>query len=473
MEFTVLPEFFDVQMKAVYDISRSLRFSLIGLVATDNLDIEESDRPPETRMKINFQDHQYLGGGTLKWTLGKSGVVDFTLARTAGRSFYTESSSGQERYTIRSDAKETTGKVDAEFFVTPELQLLGGLSYRNIDAGDHIYFRGGYVVIDRMGFRYTKKNMDVGLNSNKWAFYLQASTPLTSRLKATAGLRIDRFEYIGRTVYGPRLGLSYELWRNASIHASYGIYYQAPETFWLDSYPTNASLDYLRSEHFVFGAELILGRDVRVTAEIFNKMYRHYPVDTANPFQTLANLGGSVIPTYFGSPLVSAGTGYARGFEISAQKKSNEKWSWILDYSYSVVKFRALDGVLRNGDFDFRHVLNALVSFRISSTLEASLKWRLVGGQPYTPFDMTLSEQKNGTYFDMTRINTLRYPVYHSLDLRLEKRFVFKGWSLDAYIDVQNLYNRKNVYYKFWDDGQEHTVYYLPIIPLIGIQAGF
>jgi outer membrane receptor for ferrienterochelin and colicin len=173
------------------------------------------------------------------------------------------------------------------------------------------------------------------------------------------------------------------------------------------------------------------------------------------------------------SKVLCPGTGYARGFEISAQKTSSEKWSWLIDYSYSVVKFRALDGVLRNGDFDFRHVLNALVSFRISSTLEASLKWRLVGGQPYTPFDMTLSEQKNGTYFDMTRINTLRYPVYHSLDLRLEKRFVFKKWSLNTSIDVQNLYNRKNVYYKFWDDGQEHTVYYLPIIPLIGIQAGF
>jgi hypothetical protein len=49
----------------------------------------------------------------------------------------------------------------------------------------------------------------------------------------------------------------------------------------------------------------------------------------------------------------------------------------------------------------------------------------------------------------MTRINTLRYPAYHRLDLRLEKRFAFKKWSLDAYIDVQNLYNRKNVYYTF------------------------
>jgi hypothetical protein len=65
------------------------------------------------------------------------------------------------------------------------------------------------------------------------------------------------------------------------------------------------------------------------------------------------------------------------------------------------------------------------------------------------------------------------YPAYHRLDLRLERRFAFKKWSLDAYIDVQNLYNRKNVYYTFWEDGKQKRVYYLPLIPFIGIQAGF
>jgi hypothetical protein len=59
------------------------------------------------------------------------------------------------------------------------------------------------------------------------------------------------------------------------------------------------------------------------------------------------------------------------------------------------------------------------------------------------------------------------------LDVRLEKRFIFKKWSLDVYLDVQNVYNRKNIYYKFWDDGQEKSVYFFPIIPFLGIQAGF
>jgi hypothetical protein len=48
-----------------------------------------------------------------------------------------------------------------------------------------------------------------------------------------------------------------------------------------------------------------------------------------------------------------------------------------------------------------------------------------------------------------------------------------RRWNLDLYLDVQNLSNRKNVYFKLWEDGQQKTIFYPPIIPFIGIQAGF
>jgi hypothetical protein len=75
--------------------------------------------------------------------------------------------------------------------------------------------------------------------------------------------------------------------------------------------------------------------------------------------------------------------------------------------------------------------------------------------------------------YDLTRINTLRYPAYHRLDVRVEKRLAFGRWTLDASLDVQNVYNRRNVYYRYWDDGRERTVYYFPIVPFVGLRAGF
>jgi outer membrane receptor protein involved in Fe transport len=324
-----------------------------------------------------------------------------------------------------------------------------------------------------MGFRFTRKDTDASLTGDKRAFYLQASYPLTTTLKATAGIRGDYFRYTDDFALSPRLGISYVFLPGGEVHFSYGVYYQSPETFWLNSHPANRDLRYLRSEHFVFGGGKTLSRNVRAIMEIFTKRCRNYPVDSSNPYLTLANLGGSIVPTFFGSWLLGVGSGFARGIEVSLQRDSPGELSWLVNYSYSRVEFKALDGVLRPGDFDFRHILNAVVSCPISPTLGASLRWRYTGGQPYTPFDLQLSAQRDTSYFDMTKINTLRYPAYHRLDIRLEKKFVFKKWNLDAYIDVQNVYNRKNIYYTFWEDGSPKTVHYLPILPLIGLSAHF
>jgi hypothetical protein len=473
IDLTVVPDFEDVLAKAAYDLSSRVQVSALGLWARDSLHIEEADDPPDRRMKIDIGDGLDVAGATVKALLGRGGVAYFTLSRTDNRYTYRLVSGGLERYTIRSDDDESTGRVDVEYYVLPKLQVLGGVSYKWLEARHRMYYRGGYLVIDRMGFRYTRVNTDQSLASGKTAVYLQASYPVTARLKATAGLRYDYMTYIRKGTTSPRLGLTYAFGTATNLHVSYGVHYQSPETFWLASHPGNTALLPVKSEHFVLGGEHDFGGALRVRAEAFAKTYRHYPVDPSNPHLTLANLGGSIVPTFFGSKLLSAGQGYARGFEVSAEKPLLGRLSWLLAYSYSVVKYRALDGVMRNGDFDYRHSLNVVGLYRLSSSWDVGFKWRLAGGQPYTPFDLQLSTLRDNSYFDMTKINTLRYPAYHRLDVRVEKSFVFKKWRLAGYLDVQNLYNRKNVYYKYWDDGQEHTVHYLPLVPFLGLQASF
>jgi hypothetical protein len=473
LDLTVVPDFEDAIAKAGYDISRRIQVSLLGLWARDNLHIEETDDPPDRRMKIDIGDALDVAGATGKALLGKGGVAYFTLSRTNSRYSYHLVSGGLERYTIRSEEAETVGRVDVEYYLLPKLQILSGVAYSYLEARHRMYYRGGYLVVDRMGFRYTRTNTDSSLRSSKAALYVQGSYPLTDRLTVTAGLRYDYLEYIHQGTTSPRAGLVYAFSPRTSVHASFGIYYQSPETFWLASHPTNASLPPLKAEHVVLGGEHAFGQNLVVRAEVFGKTYHHYPVDPSNPYLTLANLGGSIVPTFFGSKLLGVGKGYTRGFEVSVEKPLLRRLAWFVVYSYAVVKYQALDGVMRNGDFDFRHSLNAVASYRLSSTWDLAFKWRFVGGQPYTPFDMQMSTLRDDSYFDLTKINTLRYPPYHRLDIRVEKRFLFKRWRLDAYLDVQNVYDRRNVYYKYWDDGQEHTVHYLPIVPFVGLQASF
>jgi hypothetical protein len=69
----------------------------------------------------------------------------------------------------------------------------------------------------------------------------------------------------------------------------------------------------------------------------------------------------------------------------------------------------------------------------------------MVGGRPYTPYDYDASSlienyniNKSGI-LDYTLLNTERYDLYHQLDVRLDKTWYWKHFSLNFYVDIQNI----------------------------------
>ena len=99
---------------------------------------------------------------------------------------------------------------------------------------------------------------------------------------------------------------------------------------------------------------------------------------------------------------------------------------------------------------------------------EAAIKFRYATGSPYTPFN---SDGTQNVFDYLT--NTL--DDIHSLDVRVDRRWDFEGWALITYIDIQNIYNNKNVTQVRWDykemkldKNQE-----IGILPSIGISLEF
>ena len=66
-------------------------------------------------------------------------------------------------------------------------------------------------------------------------------------------------------------------------------------------------------------------------------------------------------------------------------------------------------------------------------------------------------------------------PPYHRLDLRVDKHFLFDTWKLTAYLEVLNVYNRRNVETITYDYRYRETatVATLPIIPVLGVKGAF
>ena len=125
------------------------------------------------------------------------------------------------------------------------------------------------------------------------------------------------------------------------------------------------------------------------------------------------------------------------------------------------------------------------------------LKWRYVGGLPYTPYDMETSanveawDAKGQPYLDFDQLNSLRFDPFHQLDIRVDKNFFFEKWALMVYLDIQNLYNfkvagqdyiirEKNPDGSFMtvNDGKDYVLKAVPnesgtVLPTIGIMVKF
>jgi hypothetical protein len=78
---------------------------------------------------------------------------------------------------------------------------------------------------------------------------------------------------------------------------------------------------------------------------------------------------------------------------------------------------------------------------------EAGIRFRYIGGTPFTPYDTLASslvqvwDATGQGVLDYSRLNSLRSPNTLQLDFRIDKKFNFDKYSLNLYFDIQNATN--------------------------------
>ncbi len=134
--------------------------------------------------------------------------------------------------------------------------------------------------------------------------------------------------------------------------------------------------------------------------------------------------------------------------------------------------------------FDRRHNINLVGTYLIGKKkdLEASVRWNLGSGLPFTPTIGFFEEQNfqdgvttnyvtnNPDYVatNLGAFNSERLPYYHRLDVTVKKRFEFKNsTTCEIIASVTNLYNRKNIFYVNRITGKQ--IYQFPILPSLGV----
>lgn len=264
----------------------------------------------------------------------------------------------------------------------------------------------------------------------------------------------------------PRIAISHPITDRDVIRFTYGHYYQRPDAYYLyrnlsfqsltktGNYVGNPDLNPEKTVAYEVAVEHMFTPDIK---GVINAYYKDVTNLMNNKKFVLTQLQNRETRIYF-----NADYGNMKGLEFSLKKQIGAYWGGSLNYTFSVAKGRASSsgggfGAFESSrrmnilDFDQTHTVNANITFLTPDELPAGLNnWRTNiqfdygSGLPYSSY---------GT----GKINDKRMPWTSTTDLRLSKLFALPGSNMEVFLDVFNLFNRKNVQWigntQYYDQG--------------------
>lgn len=459
LELPFLPVYNDFQFKTHTNFNQRNELTFIGLGAYDkstlNLDANktESQRYILGYLPDNNQWNYTLGAvfkhfyenGYDLWVLSRNMLNNKQIKYANNiesqanllldyNSFESENKFRYEHHLLLSD------KYKVSFGFNGEYARYENDTYRKLFIGEDFY--------------------STDLDFFKWGLFGQVSKEyFNKRLSISLGIRSDANNYSKEMTnllkqISPRFSASYALTANMHLNFNTGRYYQLPPYTTLGFRDTMEVLinkntaRYISVDHMVAGFDIQPTNESKLSLEGFYKVYNKYPFSVTDQV-SLASKGAD-FGTYGDEAITSTGEGRAYGLELLYQNKDWRGYNLTVSYTLVRSEFKDSAGNYIPSSWDNKHLLNILVAKQFKRHWTVGMKWKYIGGTPYTPVDIEKSslvaawDAQRQAYLDYSRYNTLRLGPYHQLDVRVDKEFFFKKWSLITYMDIQNVYNFKS-----------------------------
>ncbi len=313
------------------------------------------------------------------------------------------------------------------------------------------------------------------------AAYAELELTPTDRARIVPGVRIDYTNISGRFDVSPRVNARFDIrpgFPRTTAKGGFGIFHQPPQ--FQEAVEPNGTpgLFNNRAIQYALGVEQEFTRNIELSVEGFYKqldsIVRARPVGISSSIE-YANIG----------------VGYVAGAEFLLKYKPDDRFfGWL---AYTLSRSVRKDGPAeedRLNNFDQPHILTVLGSYQLGHGWEIGARFRLISGNLVTPNVCNVNaedcnpDRTNALYHAASGAYTPipfgaaaseRLPLFHSLDMRVDKRWRFKSWQLSAYLDVQNIYNNANtegLSYSF-NYTERQFVSGLTLLPSIGMRGDF
>ncbi len=463
LDLPFLPAYTDFQLKYKIKLDQKNEITVIGLGAKDdfelNLKANDTDFQRYILDYIPVQEQYSYVAGIVYKHYSKKGFDTWVLSRN-----YLNNTQYKDIDNIPTDSSRIfdylsgEGEIKARY----EKTILGDGGFRLGYGASAEYAHYRNSTFRRVVFAGEENTIDyeANLKMMKYGFYGQVSKSfIDEKFRLSFGIRTDANSWATSMSnplkqLSPRFSVSYSLNKWLNFNMSTGRYFQLPPYTALGYSDNNGvfvntinKLKYMSADHFVAGLEVLPAENIQLTVEGFYKYYRNYPFSVTDSVPLSSK---SVDYGIFGDEeLTSTSTGRAYGFEVLLRLKEFKKTNLVLSYTFVRSEFRGSDSRWIPSSWDNKHLLNLTATKSFTRNWDLGLKWRFVGGAPYTPYDVVRSSYKTSWdlqgrgYPDYSRYNTLRLNAFHQLDIRIDKQYFFNKWSLMLYFDVQNAYNHK------------------------------
>jgi len=466
-----VPQYQDLTFKTDLNTNKAGKFSFWGIGGISYIALLESDKKEgqdlygyssrDTYFRSNVGasglSHTYLfkNNSYLKTNAGVSGSYNNIIADRIDTSFHTPKNLKPEyrqttqtiHYVVNSTYNK---KFNAKNFVN------GGV-YADIfntmfvDSTDNLFGVNTFTTL-----------RDYKGNSALLRGFVQWQHKFTDDFLMNIGVSNQYFLLNGSNAVEPRVGLKYSINSKQAISLGGGMHsqmqpayiYFASETVNGQRIETNKGLDFTRAAHGVLAYDNNFARNFRLKSEIYYQYIYNAPVKSTPGYFSVLNLGAN-----FDSPnvtnLVSTGTGYNYGLEITLEKFYSKGFYFLLTGSLFESKYKGSDGIERNTAFNGNYVVNFLAGkeFKINQKhiLILDMRTTYSGGKRYTPIDIPASILANDEVVDASQAYSLQYPYYFRTDVKPGYRFNSKKVTHEFSVDIQNVSKHLNVFQQTYD----------------------
>lgn len=470
LDLPIRPDYWDSQFKIHHKFNKKTQLTILGIGALDHFKLAvpknaNAENAYIIRANPLIKQWTYTVGASLKHLIN-NGYYTIALSRDVfynGNTRYENNAteSGKKLFTLKSHQKENQLRLNVNKYVNGWKYSYGlDAQYVKYDADifntvkQEIKDDSGNIISPAVTFSSRS-----AIDFFKFGAYAEAAKYFfNNKFLVSGGVRADMNSYTKEGLnplktLSPRLSFSYSINSEWNVSASVGSYFKIP-VYTMLGYENNSgtlvnkNLKYINAIHYTIGTEFIPRNNLRFTFNAFYKDYNDYPV-SLNTGISFANIGTDY-EAVGNDHYASIGKGRTYGVEAYVQQKLVKHLYYVASATLYKSEFSGIKGIYRPSTWDYGFLFSATMGYKFNKNWTIGAKYRLAGGQPYTPFDIPASTQNYLTtgqgVYDYSQLNSERLPIFRQLDLRVDKKFNFKKTSLDLYLDFQNVLFHKTAY---------------------------